>query len=197
MSTGHEGQQGKPGTPGGAGGPGGVGGVGGEPSGTGGAGGTGGRGGDTGVDGAVVHRKGPVWTVRIAGVLLFIAGMVGVVMSARTSSELHRTQDQLESYVSCKAKYDDMVNARTRVLTVANEAERVSERGADDALTALIAHPASFIPREDRTPQEQAEIAKLSVLLRQALLEQQTQRNKADDTREANPVPPPPTEVCK
>lgn len=104
--------------------------------------------------------------------------------------------NRVESHLNCQARYNEVNNERTRIITDVSSRERESSKRADDAEAAVFRHPAAFTPREDRTPQEQREIDVLARAWGQATIEKQQDRVEADKARAENPVPPPPSELC-
>jgi hypothetical protein len=126
---------------------------------------------------------------RALGVALVVLSLVAVGQSWRTSSAQ-------SDYVKCQAHYNEINNARTRILTEVSDRERASSRRVVDAQAAVFRHPAALIPREDRTPQQQREIDVLARAWGAATIQQQQDRVDADAARAENPVPPPPSELC-
>ena len=124
----------------------------------------------------------------IAAVLIMLS-VIGLAAAVQTSL-------RLSSYMDCRARYDDQLNRRTRIVTEAAEAERKSERNAKDALVRVFRHPQAFTPRDKRTPQQQIEIDILVRAWGAAEIQEQEERQQADRLRSENPVPPPPSEVC-
>jgi hypothetical protein len=103
---------------------------------------------------------------------------------------------RVEGRLECQARYNEANNNRARILTEVTDQERGSTRRADDAEAAVFRHPAAFIPREDRTPQQQREIDALAHAWGAATIQRQQDRAEADKARAEHPVPPPPSELC-
>ena len=122
------------------------------------------------------------WVFWAVGVLSMV--LVGV-FSYRTEQRAH-----------CQEHYNNIMNERTRILTVATEQERQTERRADDAQAAVFTDPSLDRPAEQRTPEEQERVQRLFREYQAALRAQVQERIEADASRKANPVPPPPSELC-
>lgn len=103
---------------------------------------------------------------------------------------------RVEGRLECQARYNDVINARTRALTEATEKERTADRAEDKARAALFTHPAVLKPVTDRTPAELKELRELAIAWQHALTEEQRQQVAADQERAEHPVPPPPSELC-
>jgi hypothetical protein len=102
----------------------------------------------------------------------------------------------VETRLECQARYNEVNNQRTRILTEVSDRERASSRRVVDAQAAVSRHPAAFIPRDERTPEQRREVEALARAWGEASVQQQQDRIDADKARAENPVPPPPSEVC-
>lgn len=130
-----------------------------------------------------------VRSVRLIGLALLVVSLLAVLQSCLAT----RAQ---QDFVECQARYNDINNARTRILTATADQERASSRRADDALAALFGHPAALTSDADRSPKQRAEIEALARIWVQAVIDQKKDRDDADKARADNPVPPPPSELC-
>lgn len=125
--------------------------------------------------------------LMLAALFLVTLGAFGVA----TVSEFSR-----QAQARCQAHYNDVNNQRTRLLTGVAEDERVAERAASDALGATFLDPSLQKPADQRTAADRARVQKLFAAYLAAERVKRAARAEADRARAANPVPPPPSEVC-
>lgn len=123
------------------------------------------------------------WVFRLIAALSLVMAGIGF-LDVRNRAE-------------CQSEYNEINNRRTRILTEVNEAERRTERYADNAMSALFLDPAVLKPVEERTSAETERIRILFLAWITALAEQQKERDEADTARAANPIPPPPSQLCR
>lgn len=103
---------------------------------------------------------------------------------------------RVEGRLSCQARYNDTMNARTVALTEATEMERQADRAEDRARAELVTDPAILKPAAGRTANEVERLRLLTLSWQRALTEEQHQQALADAERREHPVPPPPSELC-
>lgn len=126
---------------------------------------------------------------KVLGVVLVIAAALAVWQSYRTTTA-HR------DYVRCQANINDALIARTRVLTEVAAEERTAQRARDEALDTVLTDPSLLKPVDQRTPADQARVRDLYLRYRASVAQLDKARAAGDKARQANPVPPPPTQVC-
>ncbi len=127
--------------------------------------------------------------IRVLGLLLTAISLFALGM-AGYSAWLFR------EHVHCQAAYNDYLNERTRILTDVGAAERAAERRRGDALDAALLDPAIRTPTGERSPADMKRIQDLYAEYVDAARDLQLERAAADAARIANPVPPPPSQVC-
>jgi hypothetical protein len=103
---------------------------------------------------------------------------------------------QVRDYTICQAGYNDYLNERTRIITEVGADEREAERRRSDALDSTLLDPAIRTRAADRDPADEARIQDLFDEYIDAARDLQHERATADAARIANPVPPPPSQVC-
>lgn len=130
-----------------------------------------------------------IMSSRTADRIVRIAVIASVLISGFSA---WRWQD----LTACVARYNDVNNQRSVILTQATDDERRAERTADDAQAALFVSPILSKPVDERTPAERAELLQLFRAYQKALTEQANERTEADNARKQHPVPDPPKDVC-
>lgn len=132
------------------------------------------------------------WLVRQSDRIDWVIRLVGVVGFAA----LVILYGDFRSYVECQASYNEVINARTRILAEAATQERTAQRATDDAERLLFTDPLLTKPAADRTPAERERLTELFRRYQMALTNLEEERVQADRARAANPVPPPPSVAC-
>lgn len=126
---------------------------------------------------------------RTADGIVRIAVIVSVLVSGFAAW-------QWQDLTACVARYNDVNNQRSVILTKATDDERAAERTADNAQSALFLSPILNKAAAERTPAESAEILRLFRAYQKALTTQANERTEADNARKQHPIPDPPKDVC-
>lgn len=130
-----------------------------------------------------------IMSSRTADRIVRIAVIVSVLVSGFSAW-------QWQDLTACVARYNDLNNQRSVILTEAADEERKAERLADNAQAALFVSPIVSKPMAERTPAERAELLRLLRAYQKALTEQANERTEADNARNQHPIPDPPKDVC-
>lgn len=123
-----------------------------------------------------------------------LAALLLITLGAFTMATISEFQRQ--AHVECQSEYNEINNIRTRLLTEVTAKERAAERRRDDALDATFLDPSLDKPAAQRTPEERRHVLHLFNEYRAAARDLAVERAEADRARAANPVPPPPSELC-
>lgn len=141
---------------------------------------------------------------QVAGIVLVLVASASIAQSFRAEAadrrrdEVQQQQaEELRTYAECQARVNDALIARTRALIEVAEKERVAQRARDDALDATFLDPSLLKPAEQRTVADRKRVTELYLTYRQAAETLRAERAAADKVRAANPVPAPPSEVCR
>lgn len=131
--------------------------------------------------------------VPVVAALLVVMSLLAMGMSYRSSARQHAEEQARERFTSCQARYNETNNLRTRLLTEAAEKERQADRRVTEATAALWLNPKIV-----RQPGQRVDPAVLAAFreLQAALASWERVTAEVDRERQANPVPPPPSEVC-
>lgn len=128
-------------------------------------------------------------TERRFGVAVFVSMLLLLAFTGFTGY-------RAAAFARCQAHYNDVNNERTRILTDVGASERDAQRARDDALDATLLDPSLLRPPDERTPAEQQRVRDLFLAYVRAADALRAERAKADAARAANPVPPPPSQIC-
>lgn len=126
---------------------------------------------------------------RVIGWVVMIASVLAVAISLVTGWESRE-------HARCQARYNEINNERTRIITEVGADERAAERRRDDAQDATFLDPSLLRPADQRTPAEQQRVRDLFAEYLKAAEALKVERAKADKARADNPVPPPPSQTC-
>lgn len=130
--------------------------------------------------------------VALAALVLIMAATAGYLWWAQGEAE-RREQER----TACQANYNEANNARTKALTEVSAAERVAERRWRDALNAVFKDPSLRKPRDEQTAEDRVRVQRLYLEYLARIDELEREQKAADAVRASNPVPPPPSTVCR
>src|SRR5688572_3386069 len=102
----------------------------------------------------------------------------------------------VKDLAECQDRYNETVNARTRIITDISEREREIDRLTDESFTKVWLDPAVLKPMDERTPEETARIRQNAREWIESIEKQRAARIQAATERSAHPVPPPPSQFC-
>lgn len=128
------------------------------------------------------------WILRVVIVLALVLGVWN-------AWDVQRGQDAEEKRNDCQAAYNEATNRRSALLQIYVDEERTRVRAAEAAEDDLSLDPA--VGKENRTVAEQDRIRQKFLKYQDARREKITSQTKADEAREANKLPPPPSVTCE
>lgn len=125
-----------------------------------------------------------------ADVIFRVVAVLGLLLGAVFSFEA-------KNLSSCQLKYNDYLVNRTRLLTEVIDEERKIQRIESEARAALFLDPVVSKPSDQHTPEDSKRLETLKKAWLESTRIQLEQQKVSDQVRKDNPVPAPPSEVCK
>jgi hypothetical protein len=129
------------------------------------------------------------WYLNLAGVLLFVLGVVSVVVMTTSAAEDRADNETFRQYVECNARWQDDWTAAQRERADAAAQDRMLDRQAEQNITTLIASVSAAVGDRPmiRAAFDAWEARTAEIVAARRDVEQQ----RADA-----PLPEPPVEAC-